>query len=546
MKIKGLCHSRYSEWQLPSSVGINELLMVEAGRVNAEVDRIITEFWDSHSAGNSVHDYGILPYPTEIDQVHQRKSWVFYAVPGCGKSRALNILLSKNWGFFFNAASLPVPEGATTRCLDSESNIYDPRREGFSKDFHYLWKMLTCSSQLFPGKKAQLFESNHCQLWLDTLVFCRVHVLRRFKRIAPFAAKPADWLKFQKDCDPFSPLFWLLVLQRSSLHANTQKDLGVGSNARQYTPHEGLRNYFIVLDEAQHDLGTELLHTQSTPDKSGAKGIPMLYLFSRMDRIFEKMLKRHIDLPIYVSKVYSGTSLRLQDMLDYLRKVEYISDTDFTVHSDFPLLRTQEEFDRLLQEQMIDNQVWFSEPELELIARHSYQLRGRYIWSTIYIDALKSNKLFSFHLNEISIRQVAAAVAARAKKDLKSRLTRLYSTGIHTSAVRELFDHLCWIVVNCNLFDNTKIIALDEYHALVDEGFAIVSRDNATKGSIEENLAMEAALEWFQHNEPELMQRKVRDVLRLSVLHDSNFGNAAEWFLALVSYFSTNLYIYTN
>lgn len=47
---------------------------------------------------------------------------------------------------------------------------------------------------------------------------------------------------------------------------------------------------------------------------------------------------------------------------------------------------------------------------------------------------------------------------------------------------------------------------------------------------------MEAVLEWFRTNQPELMQKRMYEVLQMSVLDDSHFGNAAEWFLAFVRY----------
>ena len=93
-------------------------------------------------------------------------------------------------------------------------------------------------------------------------------------------------------------------------------------------------------------------------------------------------------------------------------------------------------------------------------------------------------------------------------------------------------------MINCDLLDRPQTIALKDYEALVDQGFAIVSKESETMGSLEESLAMEAALEWFRTKQPRLMQRKMHEVLQISVLDHSNLGNAAEWFLAFVRYYS--------
>lgn len=141
-------------------------------------------------------------------------------------------------------------------------------------------------------------------------------------------------------------------------------------------------------------------------------------------------------------------------------------------------------------------------------------------------------------LDEAKIQKAASDVASRAKGDLQKRLTRLHEHSPASQKTKRLLDHLCWIVINCDLFDRPKIIALKEYEGLVDQGFAVVSKESETKGSLEESLAMEAALEWFRTNQPELLRRKMHELLQISVLDHSNLGNAAEWFLAFVRYCS--------
>ena len=134
----------------------------------------------------------------------------------------------------------------------------------------------------------------------------------------------------------------------------------------------------------------------------------------------------------------------------------------------------------------------FELDQLDTIADCSLPLRGRYLWTTLYIDHLKALKSEGRHLDTATIRTAANDIANRAKKDLKDRLSRLHSHSSTSPKAKSLLDHLCWIVVNCDLLDRPKTIALDEYENLVDQGFAIVSEESATRGSLEENLAMEA------------------------------------------------------
>ena len=540
------------KWPLPSTIGLNAIFESHLILLDSKIDCMIKKFFANQTRTVLAYDGDSLPYPEQLETVDsQDRHWAFYALPGCGKTRSIEILLSRNWGFIFTAGSLPVTENDTKRSLASDSNIYDPRREGYSKDLYYLWMTINTCFQMFPGDSHRLLGLQRIEYWREFLVYSRILVFERFLSIAPQYAEPADWLEFQRDYDPFSPLFWLFVLQLSSLSEPYKLDLSLStdrhkrlSNVRQILGRKKVRKVFVALDEAQHDLDAKFCSEISpafskSKYKISYKDTSMIQVFNGIEDTFESLLSGGPSQnQIQVTKIYSGTSLRLDEMMAYLQRNFGDLFITLKVHSNFPLLRSEKEFKRLLDESKFNGENGLNPDQLELIERCGRRLRGRYLWSTLYIDQLQSLKSQGRILDEAGIQEAASDVASRAKGDLKERLTRLYQHSPASQKTQRLLDHLCWIVVNCDLFDRPKTIALKEYEALVDQGFAVVSKESATKGTLEESLAMEAALEWFRTNQPELMQRKMHEVLQISVLDDSNLGNAAEWFLAFVRYCS--------
>lgn len=167
--------------------------------------------------------------------------WAFYAVPGCGKTRSIENLLSRNWGFFFTAGSLPITGDNTKRSLASASNIYDPRREGYSKDLHYLWKTMNACSRMFPADGDVLLEYQDFPYLKDCLVYSRILVFEKFLSIAS-EALPSDWLEFQRCFDPFSSLFWFLILQLPTL-ADDNTDLFDCGPYDMFKMLSGIKNY---------------------------------------------------------------------------------------------------------------------------------------------------------------------------------------------------------------------------------------------------------------------------------------------------------------
>lgn len=77
---------------------------------------------------------------------------------------------------------------------------------------------------MFPGDNTQLSKNRRSTYLEEIIVYCRIIVFEQFLLVISDAT-PADWLEFQRDSDPFSPLFWFLVLQLPSLSDNTYPGL---------------------------------------------------------------------------------------------------------------------------------------------------------------------------------------------------------------------------------------------------------------------------------------------------------------------------------
>ena len=336
---------------------------------------------------------------------------------------------------------------------------------------------------------------------------------------------PELWLQFQKEKDPFGTLFWLLMVQSPSF---SEKDLGLKISASTDVQSRDFHtaSFLVCLDEAQMDLGA-MVNLKYWEGVNGQRSLSFLqYFVSTSGRVFS--YENHVDF------VVSGTPLQLKEIWAELRRGPW--SPEFHAHTNFPLLITDDNFEQLLLEKDFPLED-INHPKIKtVVLENSRRFRGRYLWSVLYVDSLKrhikgwqckgrSNAKGVYQV----IEEVAKTVMVRAKKDLKDHLTNIKN--------RELVQHLCWIVICCEIFDRKKVIAEDGDNKLIEEGFATVCKepkDETVKGSLEENLAMEAALEWFRDENPELVERTMKRLLTYYAVDDSNFGKASEWFLAWV------------
>lgn len=176
-------------------------------------------------------------------------------VSGSGKTRSMERLLNKNWGHYLLPGNLDL---TTQR---SPENLYDPRREGYSKDSWLFWNLVKSVRNVVPGIDIHPFSVTK---WSRCRILSRHLILDKFLEAADKltgAKNPANWLRFQKSCstfDPFETLFGLLLL----IHYDTGIGLVIHSNLETRFKMPRLnellskKTVYYCLDEAQCYLDT--------------------------------------------------------------------------------------------------------------------------------------------------------------------------------------------------------------------------------------------------------------------------------------------------
>lgn len=217
---------------------------------------------------------------------------------------------------------------------------------------------------MFLGESARLLESRRFTEWTALLVDYRILVFERVLSIAP-DANPADWLQFQRDSDPFSPLLWLSVLQQlssSDRHSVVvYPSLGTDwyqrrhLNVGQILSRKKVRKVILALDEAQHDLDARSCSNLSPgflklKCKWWLESTTMVQVFIDTQHKFEMPpYDSSSSKKVRVTKKFSETSFRLDEMMAYLERQSCDYST-YHVSLNFPLLRSEKEFKCLLCE----------------------------------------------------------------------------------------------------------------------------------------------------------------------------------------------------
>ena len=416
----------------------------------------------------------------------EKSEWgyLIYSVPGSGKTRLIESLLSKHWGFYFITGNLTTRR--SHRSADENSqNIYTARRDGHSKDLHYLWRLVQLYHRTFPGIA---LRAGALKYWFYLLYYSRHLILNAFiEQSKRCQNAPKLWLQFQKEKDPFSALFWALVVQSPSFRKGDLED-EISALPKLIASNP---SFFICLDKAQIDLNATV--------KLGLKATKVQYSHTLFESFLSEsvaVLRSWKQFPVRSARfVVSGTSLKLKEIQAELEKSAW-GLIKLKPYTDFPLLTTDESFEQLLSEKGLPLDTIGLKIK-ETILEQSRRLRGRYLWCVLYIESLKERinhwksqeNQHAYNIDQV-IKEVAKKVMDRAKKDLKDHLKNIQSPDLKA--------HLCWIVVCCEILDRKKVIAEDGDNEMIEQGFATVckeSKDGKLKGSLEENLALEAALE---------------------------------------------------
>ena len=170
-------------------------------------------------------------------------SLVLFAVSGSGKTRSIERLLSRHFGFYFQACFVTLqPQG-----------LHNAWRNPGSKDTLLLGKMIRFARSIHQGVR-EVNEASWVTKWLVSLINYRIAVFARFLTVAkelpfPMEFLPRLWFELQVSNreDLFDEGFQLACL--------TDIPLTVMKDAHELIEEQlGLAQMNFYLDEAQADI----------------------------------------------------------------------------------------------------------------------------------------------------------------------------------------------------------------------------------------------------------------------------------------------------
>jgi hypothetical protein len=454
---------------------------------------------------------------------------LLFAPAGSGKTRSIELLLSKNWGLYLLPCNLPPA---------STNNLYRSRRMQGSSDTWTLWNTFQEIRKLCPNISV---NSVPIQSWYRLLLFSRKLILDRFLGMIEKNGDtdgPAKWLAFQTSCspscDPFNTLFQLLIL-------DSRPFSWLASRLTFDTPYldrlvkDDTKGLYFCIDEAQCDLD------EAVTDSLGVT-TPMLGI--ELQCIFDQQAS-FCQIPKPGNVFIAGTSLRLSEATSVVQDIrlrgtffslrgvipEPLVMADCKKHADYPLLATSEDFRKLLTQHGVSKKM--QDPGIiKIIEENSRPLRGRYRWSVRYIERL--NRLVDTKLTPEVIKIEAEKTAKEAKDQLKERLEALQKK----QHVR-LLDQLCSVAIQSDLLGKPTIFENDKKCKMISLAFAVVAPMNKDesqyRSQLREQLALEAIMEFFRGNWRAKYDEKLTSFLYSEQNDAGALGKVAEWFLAWVS-----------
>jgi hypothetical protein len=495
--------------------------------------------------------------------------YLLFAVSGSGKTRSIKHLLSKRFGFYFQACNLEPTE---------TKSIYEPKRIAGSKDTVSLWRLIQFSKSLDVFSHKELFPSPlnfdfWTNDWIANLVECRLMVLFQYLDVVeelriPHDDQPKYWYDLQTSSviDPFDDLFQLSCINprifynrnwrngESGIRSMLRGDLELAMNSgpARIKMGGGL-GLMICLDEAQSDLEVTGALTSGTESS----------LLSAWAAGFEISAACLGKIDLSCATFYSGTSLRLQEAADNLQIAHYsflkirtsydhrrsIEWRNFQrnerigrpfVISEYPLLTEAFQLETIIEELEVYTIIGNTEAKQTLsrqLLRYWTPLKGRPGWSARYIKLVKSilssKDVLSLSDTDLKniVQHAANTTRGEIKQFLKDRLKQLQRRT-------ELIEDLCWVAIESDLLDEPKAFMDEHGPDLVSNAFAILkpARVGLQRYYLQESLAAEAIEEYFLREDSVLVSRCLHEFIEARRHDMSALGKAAEWLLGWVSF----------
>ncbi|KAF5010811.1 hypothetical protein FDECE_3054 [Fusarium decemcellulare] len=174
----------------------------------------------------------------------------------------------------------------------------------------------------------------------------------------------------------------------------------------------------------------------------------------------------------------------------------------------------------------------------QLITSHSVGHRGRYRWSTIYLEELMSlSQDLAFRHSSLAeirstVEQARSNTSQAAVEALKSQIRKMKASG-KTALVQDLFR----AGIRAEMMSIPTIFLDESYAQLVTYGFALTQREGATlKYTIAEPIAIHAVMDYLRtEGRGDYYKLMLQWLVHTQDDHDvqAMFGKATEWFVAM-------------
>jgi hypothetical protein len=425
---------------------------------------------------------------------------VLCAVSNSGKTRAIERLLSRHFGFYFQACYV----------RSDVEGIHSPQRRPGSNDTLLMGQMIKLGIMTSQG--AENVEPLWVQSWLQYLVECRMAIFSDFLQIATelgvsMSLLPRLWFELQVNSEED------LFIENFQLTCLSKTQTTMTRNSIWQEGFSGPRQLYFCIDEVQADLEIEI------PSSSGPLSLVSHWrkcLSSAISILFgyEDKDKRPL--------IFSGTSLKTSQVVSAINagdELAHIPDPDeCAIFSDFPAIKNDRDFYQVMQKHQIRESEHFFDVE-QTILEHSRPLYGRAGWSARYLEAVGS--ILSSETASVfkkRIRKAARDTAIEIRDDLQGRLHQL-SDGV------KLMDHLCDVVIWSDILDCPTAFYSEDGPTMVAQGYAIMksTRAGSHEYFLEEKLALEAAKDFFLVEMPVLVEASLGRLLASQVTNASAF-----------------------
>lgn len=449
---------------------------ITACLMTAETD--IERFINSEKNSNLSLDESAI----ELEEKFSDKSTtlLLIAVSGSGKTQSMMNLLSREYGLYLQGFNF---NGE----LDG---IHGPKKIRGPSDIARLHQLIELSADIFDATTNSSTEFTWVRDWIELLRQGRMVIFSIFREYCSRLKLDQQttarlWLKLrtQDKVDPFGDLFRLSCNYSHLVPDQTRHAIWHTSYLSE-TLRSSIRStdggplFYLCLDEIQCAMEVRL---------GVLEGVP-----ASLFDIWNELLQ-HVFAWVCVPKiVYAGTSLNASEAYESLTRTEYpdavhaicariLRDEDpVDRFSSFPMVSTSEDCERIFRAHLWAVPVSIgvnSADSVEIAVSEGTELRGRPLWSVLYIEAItqtieQSNAVMTGDTWRSTIQKVAKDVGDSIKQDLVKKLQHLLNSKKAFEVLEELFS----VVLRSYLFDRPTAFKDSTGATLISQAFAVMKK----------------------------------------------------------------------